>query len=268
MALATWAGRRWGERSTCCRWRAGLPRAQTVSEAGSHAGALPLQRGGLQRKKAGSAQPATALRQLPGWPPWAWGWGQRELPLRAKKGAAGNYSPAPESSTGGCRHAGLTQQLWNLCPHLQVGTALTRTAMGLAPPVARNTFHTPRTQGPGEPGPHTALLHIHSRQSLTTAHFTRVPASRNLVFKRQIATLGQPGNSSKSTELPNDPALNSTPRFISSRTENTQPTSTTNTHVHGMIHNGPRVETAHVSIHGGTETHSMAHPHTWGVTRP
>lgn len=152
------------------------------------------------------------------------------------------------------------------CPHLQVGTAPTRTAMGLAPPGTRNAYHSPRTQGPGELGPHTALLPTPSRQSLTMAHFTRVPASRNLVFKRQIATLGKSGNSSKSTELPNDPALNSIPRHTSNRIENTS-------HIHTK-HTCSRHDSQwpkggnSPSVHPRKNTHNQRGPPTQGsVTR-
>ena len=41
-----------GKECTCCCLQAGLPGAQAVSEAGGHARALPLQRGGLRRKRS------------------------------------------------------------------------------------------------------------------------------------------------------------------------------------------------------------------------
>lgn len=62
--LCLWRSRAEGVRMvTCCRLQAALPRAQAMCKAGGHTRTLPLQRGGLQRKKGGAGSGARTHKQ-------------------------------------------------------------------------------------------------------------------------------------------------------------------------------------------------------------
>ena len=52
VALTALGRRKVGQGGTCCCRQSRLPGAQAMSEAGDHLRALPLQRGGLQRKRS------------------------------------------------------------------------------------------------------------------------------------------------------------------------------------------------------------------------
>lgn len=173
--------------------------------------ALPLQRGGLQRKRnrvsSTSLEPTKSKPGSPSGLIWTLGDNTCELLPGAEEGTLIvelgmqllEVTPLLLSQAHrGCTEVGL----YSSSKHQNFSVLISKvgkqhpqgTVRSLTQPVANSGYHSPRTQGPGNLGPHTVLLHTPNRHSLTAMPITQ----GSQPSKGKTVTFGTPGNSSKS----------------------------------------------------------------------